>query len=215
MYEFATGPLTWLAFAAFFGGALYKVATTLSAARKDKVVYPYMSARFGLRSLVHWLTPFGSRSMRLRPGLTVVSFAFHACLLLAPLFAVGHAVLWKSSWGIDWWSLPGGLIDAMTLVVILGGVGFMLRRIALPEVRNVTTWKDHAIVLLVIAPFVTGFVAHHQWLPYRAIVVLHVITGVLWLAAIPFTRLSHMLWFVFARSYMGSEFGAVRNARDY
>jgi hypothetical protein len=44
---------------------------------------------------------------------------------------------------------------------------------------------------------------------------LHVATGCLWLIAIPFTRLAHMLWFVFSRAYMGSEFGSVRHARDW
>ncbi len=55
----------------------------------------------------------------------------------------------------------------MTLVVIFGGLFFVLRRIAAPEVRNVTTGRDYLLLLLVVAPFVTGFVAHHQWLPYR------------------------------------------------
>ena len=35
------------------------------------------------------------------------------------------------------------------------------------------------------------------------------------LLAIPFTRLSHMLFSPFTRAYMGSEFGKVRMARDW
>ena len=46
-------------------------------------------------------------------------------------------------------------------------------------------------------------------------VILHILSGEIMLAAIPFTRLAHMLWFFFSRAYMGSEFGAVRNARDW
>jgi len=38
---------------------------------------------------------------------------------------------------------------------------------------------------------------------------------VLGLLVIPWTRLVHMLWFVFTRAYMGSEFGAVRHSRDW
>jgi hypothetical protein len=66
-----------------------------------------------------------------------------------------------------------------------------------------------------MAPFVTGYIAHQQWLPYKPMLTAHIITGALWLIAIPFTWLSHMLWFVFTRAYMGSEFGAVRKARDW
>jgi nitrate reductase gamma subunit len=45
-------------------------------------------------------------------------------------------------------------------------------------------------------------------------VIIHVISGVLWLVAIPFTRLAHILYFFFTRTYMASEFG-FRNAKDW
>jgi nitrate reductase gamma subunit len=215
MYDFARGPLVWMAFAALLVGAVWKLGSRLALARKDKVVYSYFSAHYGFRSILHWIVPLGSRSMRLHPLFTIVSFGFHACLLLTPILAVGHAVLWRQAFGVSWWSLPAGLADAMTLVVIFGGLVFALRRATAPEVRNVTTAREYLLILLVVAPFVTGFIAHHQWLPYRAILTVHMVTGAIWIAAIPFTRLSHMLWFVFTRSYMGSEFGAVRRARDW
>ena len=128
---------------------------------------------------------------------------------------MGHAVLWEESWNISWASLSPHVADAMTFLVILGGVFFMGRRLFLPEVKNVTTWRDYVILLIVVGPFISGFIAHHQWLPYRAMIILHIVSGALWLIVIPFTRLSHMLWFVFTRAYMGSEFGSVRNARDW
>lgn len=215
MYEFVRGPLVWIAFIVFIGGCLYKFISILLLAQKEKSVFPTMSARFGLRSLLHWITPFGSRNMRLRPVMTTVSFAFHLCLLITPLFVMGHAVLWQESWGISWWSLPAVVADIMALVVIFGVLFFMARRIAAPEVRNVTEWSDYLLLLLVVAPFLTGFIAHQQWLPYKPMIILHIVSGVLWLVAIPFTWLSHMLWFPFSRAYMGSEFGSVRNARDW
>ena len=46
-------------------------------------------------------------------------------------------------------------------------------------------------------------------------VILHVVAGEIMLAAIPFTRLSHVVFAVFTRAYMGSEFGGVRHARDW
>jgi len=45
--------------------------------------------------------------------------------------------------------------------------------------------------------------------------ILHILSGEIMLMAIPFTRLSHMLFFWFTRAYMGCEFGLVRNARDW
>lgn len=43
----------------------------------------------------------------------------------------------------------------------------------------------------------------------------HDLSGEIMLVAIPFTRLSHMIFSVFTRAYMGSEFGGVRHARDW
>ncbi len=215
MYELVRGPLVWIAAIVFIGGSIWRITSLLLLARKDKVVYPTFDLHYGSRSVAHWLVPFATRNMRLRPVFTVVSFAFHICLLVTPLFVMGHAVLWKQSWGIRWWSLPPVVADVMTLVVIFGCVFFLVRRLVAPEVRNVTTWSDPVIVLIVMAPFVTGFLAHHQVLAYQTMVTVHIVTGALWLIAIPFTRLSHMLWFLLTRAYMGSEFGAVRHARDW
>jgi nitrate reductase gamma subunit len=208
-------PFVWLAFVGLLGGTAFKIVQMGRLASREKTVFPTLDAKHGARSVLHWLLPFGTRNMRLRPFFTVVSFAFHACLLITPLFVMGHAVLWQQSWGISWWSLPAPVADFMSLVVVAGGLFFILRRIAAPQVRNVTTWSDYAIVLLVIAPFVTGFVAHQGWLPSKHAIALHIASGIAWLLAIPFTRLAHMFWFVFSRAYMGSEFGAVRNARDW
>ena len=216
MYEFVRGPLVWIAFFGFIGGSLFKVTTMLLLARKEKGVFPTWSAKFGFRSLFRWSIPFSPRITRMRPFFTLVSFAFHFCLLFTPLFLMGHAVLWYDSWGIQWWSMPDSVADALTLVVLFGCLIFGLRRIASPEVRYVTSISDWLILLLVVAPYLTGILAHHhQVFPYKTMLIIHIVSGAVWLIAIPFTRLSHMLWFGFTRSYMGSEFGAVRNSKDW
>jgi nitrate reductase gamma subunit len=215
MYGFVRGPLVWIAFVVLVGGSLFKLVLMFFEARREQSVLPTMSFRYGLRSLIHWIIPLSSRNQRLHPVMTLVSFWFHLCLLITPLFVVGHAVLWEESWGISWWSMSDQVADVMTLGVVFGGLFFMLRRVTAPEVRNVTTWKDHLMLLLVIAPFLTGYIAHQQLLPYKPVLILHIISGALWLIAIPFTWLSHAIWFVFTRGYMGSEFGAVRKARDW
>jgi len=209
------GPLVWIALFAFVFGMLFRLFTMATLAKREKVVLPTYDAWHGLRSVARWLVPFGTRNMRIRPLFTVLSFAFHICLLATPLLVMGHAVLWERAWGIHWWSLPPLLADAMTLVVVCVGAFFILRRISAPEVRNVTDYRDHLLVLLVISPFATGFVAHQQWLDPEIMTVLHILCGAAWLIAIPFTRLSHMFWWVFTRAFMGSEFGAVRHSRDW
>jgi nitrate reductase gamma subunit len=215
MYEFSRGPLVWIAFIILIVGSVYRIVSTIRFAQKDKVVLPYMSWKFALRSLAHWTAPFASKSMRMRPAFVSLSFLFHICLLLTPIFTVGHVMLWKQSWGISLWALPDSLSKVMTIIVIIGGIAFVLRRIADPTVRFVTTAGDFVLVVLVLAPFVTGLMAYYQVFAYEIIIIVHMWTGAIWLAMIPFTRIAHMLYFPLTRGYMGSEFGLVRNARDW
>jgi len=215
MYNFVTGPLVWLSFIIFVAGSIYKITSMLKLAKKDKVIYPYMNLKFSFRSLAHWLIPFGGRNMRLRPVMTIVTFTFHLCLLLTPIFLVGHITLWDMAWGISWWGLPDALANAMTVFVIAGCVFLLLRRLLFLEVYNVTYLGDYAFLLIVFLTFLTGFLAHHQMVDYKPILTLHVLCGEIMLIAIPLTRLSHMLYFFFTRAYMGCEFGFVRNSKDW
>jgi nitrate reductase gamma subunit len=215
MYEFARGPLVWIAFIILIGGSVYRIVSTIRFAKKDKVVLPYMRWKFGLRSILHWTVPFAAKNMRMRPAFVVLSFLFHICLLLVPVFTLGHVLLWKESWGVDLWALPDSLSKVMTVIVIIGVISFFMRRIANPTVRFVSTASDFVLIALVLAPFVTGLMAYYQILNYQTIIIIHMWSGAIWLAMIPFTRIAHMLYFPLTRAYMGCEFGFVRNSRDW
>lgn len=215
MFDFISGPLVWIAFVGLFGGLAYRLVTMAALARRERVVYPTLDAKYGARSLLHWLIPFAGRKTRLHPAYTLVSYAFHVCLLVTPLFAAGHVLLFKQSWGFGWWTLPDAVGDGMTLVVVFACLFFMIRRLLQPEVRNVSDASDFLLAGVVLVPFATGFLAHRQWLSYEPMLIIHGLSGVLALLLIPWTRLVHLLWFTFTRAFMGSEFGAVRHARDW
>ena len=208
LYAFVTGPLAWAAFIVFVGGSLYRlISMILLIHKKERFVFTYMSLKYGLRSILHWMTPFATVNMRRHPILTIVSFAFHICLLLVPIFLLSHIVLFDESFNISWLPLPDAAADVMTLIVI-GGCGFFLvRRITRKEVKYVTSLSDFVLLALVAAPFVTGFIAYHQWFHYQMFLILHILAGEIILMVIPFTRLSHMIFSPFTRAYMGSEFG--------
>ena len=216
VYNFLKGPMVWIAFIVFICGSVYRVISLIMLAKKDKVVYPYLSLKYAFRSFIHWLIPFGSRNMRLHPWMTFFAFTFHTGLLFTPVFLYPHIVLWHEAWGIRWWSLPENIADIITLIVILCGIFFILRRIFASEVRFVTYASDYFIIGIAAAPFVTGFLAFHQLVaPYRLMLMLHILLGEIMLIAIPFTRLSHMLSFWLTRAHTGSEFGVFRHSKDY
>ena len=216
LYRWATGPLVWLAFIVFIGGSLFRLTRLLLLVhRKENFIYSYMSLKFSLRSILHWLTPFGTTNWRLHPWLTIVTFSFHICLVLTPIFLLAHIVMWDEAWDISWWALPDALAIVMTLVVIGGCLFFFIRRRVTPEVAYVTAASDYVILLLTAAPFVTGLIAYFQWFDVRFFTLLHVLAGEAMLVAVPFTRISHMLFAPLTRAYMGSEFGGIRHARDW
>jgi nitrate reductase gamma subunit len=216
LYQLVCGPLTWVAFGLFLGGCLFRLLQLLTLAhRKERLIFSYFNFRYGLRSLFHWIVPFGSASMRTNPIMTVVAFAFHICLFLVPVFLLAHVVLWEESWGIQWWVLPDLAADVMTLIVIAACGYFLVRRLRRPEVKYVTSASDYLILALVATPFITGFYCRLHWPGYETIVIAHILSGEIMLAAIPFTRLVHMVYAVFTRGYTGSEFGSVRHARDW
>ena len=216
IYAFVTGPLAWAAFIVFIGGSLYKLIRMMMLVhKKEKFIFTYISLKYSLRSILHWMTPFATVNMRKHPLLTIVSFAFHICLLLVPIFLLSHIILFDESWNASWLSLPDTIADIMTLIVIGGCIFFLMRRIIRKEVKYVTSASDYILLTVVAAPFLTGFIAYHQWFNYQAALILHMLTGEIMLMAIPFTRLSHMIFSPFTRAYMGSEFGGIRHARDW
>lgn len=216
IYNFVSGPMVWAAFTIFAGGILYRIAALIiRSCLTDRVVIEYFSLRYAIRSIFHWMIPLGTRSMQQQPVVTCVSFVFHVMVLAVPVFLLAHIVLIKESLNIAWWHIPDAVADVMTMLVILSCIFFFLRRILLPEIYYLTSASDFIMLILVAAPFVTGFWASQQWIGYRFAFIAHMLTGEILLAAVPFTRLSHMFYFPFTRAYMGSEFGAVRHARDW
>ena len=45
--------------------------------------------------------------------MTIVTFLFHICLFVAPLFLMGHIVLFDTFHGWSWPALPDGVADTL------------------------------------------------------------------------------------------------------
>jgi nitrate reductase gamma subunit len=215
MYEFLTGPMVWLSFGIFFTGLIARAVIYIRGLdwRLDRVTYSEnlsYGVKGALRSIILWLFPFGTHSWRNNPGFTILVFALHIGLLFTPIFILGHNILLRERWGFSLWTIPEGLADTLTVVVILSVIFLFLRRIALPEVRMMTTAQDYMLLLIAAAPFVTGFIAHHGASHYNFWIIAHIISGEILLIAIPFTKLSHFILFFLSRAQLGMDFGIKR-----
>ncbi|MDJ0991219.1 MAG: hypothetical protein QNI85_14470 [Desulfobacterales bacterium] len=215
MYAFVTGPLAWLTFIIFFTGITYRAVWYFRGLnwQLDRVAYKeHMShgIKGALRSIVFWLIPFGTHSWRFYPFFTICFFAFHIGLLFTPFFIYGHNVLLQERFGFSLWSMSDGAADFMTCMVLVAAVFIILRRNALPEVRIITKPYDYLVIAIAVAPFVTGLLARYQVGNYHFWLITHILSGQLFLVAIPFTKLSHFIGFFLSRAQIGMDYGIKR-----
>jgi nitrate reductase gamma subunit len=215
MYEFVTGPLAWLSFLIFFVGLIVRTVFYFRGLdwQADRVAYrEHLSygVKGAARSIFFWLIPYGTHSWRYYKVFTFLVFTFHFCLIITPIFLLGHNVLLRERWGFSLPTLPEGLADIMTVVVIFAAVLILLRRLALPQVRILTTSHDLLVIAIAAAPFITGFLAYHQAGDYNFWLILHILCGEIMLVAIPFTKLSHFVLFFLSRAQLGMDYGIKR-----
>jgi nitrate reductase gamma subunit len=140
-----------------------------------------------------WLVPLG-RLWRQRPVYSTISVLFHAGLLIVPIFLAAHVSLWKRALAVAWPALPQTAANVLTLVVIVTGLGLFLSRVAVASGRQLSRAQDFAWPLLLIAPFVTGYVCANLAIgaqSYEAFMLVHVYSVDLILVLIPFTQIAH------------------------
>jgi len=215
IYEFLRGPLAWISFLIFILGSLYRIAFLLYSGKPEPVLEKSQRYKDVIQSILRGIIPFGSKIMRRQPFFTVVTFTFHVCVIVLPIFLLAHTVLWFESWGIQWVSLPDMVADIMTIWVILASIFFVIRRASSVRAKQVTRPMDLLFPVIILVIFLTGFLAAHQWGHYRALLTLHVFSSELLLAILPFSKLGHMLFFWFSRAYMGTEYGKHMTAGDW
>jgi nitrate reductase gamma subunit len=215
-YDFLTGPALWFAFLVFIGGLILRLTHLYGLSKeRDRVFYNHVSMKWGLRSIIHWLIPLGSVSLRAQPLFGVVFYLFHVCLLAVPLFLRAHNVLWHESFGVSLPSLPASVSDILAILCVLAVIFLLLRRIIRPEVRILTSAWDYFLLILTALPFVTGILAYHQVGPKEMTLVLHILSAEILLIIIPFSKLGHIILFFFSRAFIGFEMGQRRGARTW
>jgi nitrate reductase gamma subunit len=139
------------------------------------------------------------------PVMTSVTMLFHAGLVLAPVFLVGHNVLLDQSWGFSLPCFPERISDHLTMIVLGACLFFLVRRVFIARVRAPSSFYDFFILSLVSMPFLTGCIAFRQLFDYRTLIMLHMAAGELLIVALPFTKLMHAVYFFINRVLVGGE----------
>lgn len=157
--------------------------------------------RRNLLELAAWMIPL-RRLSRVKPGIGALSFVFHLGLVAVPVFLASHVALWRSALGFGGPELHRWAADLLTLTVIATGIALLGIRIFHRPARAVSRFSDYARLVLLLLPFITGFIAQHPALLFtrvKTMLLLHILSGELVLVLIPFSKLSHVLLFPFGR----------------
>ncbi|MCD6584161.1 MAG: hypothetical protein J7K96_00190 [Desulfobacteraceae bacterium] len=210
--DFIKGPMVWLSFIIFGLGLIVQTIrllklTRIKEARRfapDAAIVPQTDLskweRFTRYFAFLRITVLGANAC-----LVLVSFIFHVCLVITPIFVLGHNVLLDTSFGISLVSFPEQISDILTKFVIAGGLLFFMRRLFLRRVRMISTVNDFILLFVAVAPFLTGFLAYHHIFNYNIMIVLHILCGELMLMLIPFSKFFHMVFFFISRFMIVSE----------
>jgi nitrate reductase gamma subunit len=230
---FIKGPMAWIAFGVFFGGLLvHSVRFFVITRKKDPRYLPVPakpkkakkkaeqtpeddttiieSINQSLQPLIRlfdkaWAYTEDSIFL-IHPVVSTVTVVFHLLLFIIPIFLLAHNELFRGAVGFSLPSLPEHLADALTIVLMMCGGFFLLRRVFIRRVRAITTLWDYLVLIVTLTPFVSGFVAFHQWGDYQTVIIVHIVSGELALILIPFTKLNHMIYFFLYRLLIGSEY---------
>jgi nitrate reductase gamma subunit len=219
MYDFIRGQLISIAFVIFILGLIFQLVQFFRLTRKKEWVYPPLGIKAEKKSTRQWaqfcLASLNGTLWETDPLVTIVTSVFHVFLIAVPIFLLGHNVLLDQSLGLSLWSLPESITDFLTLVVLACLAFFLARRLFLARVRAITALYDYVILLIAMAPFLTGYFAYRQWFNYDTMMTLHILAGEVMLITIPFTKLGHMLFFFLYRFFIGNEYSFAKGARTW
>ena len=188
----ARGPLFRVALAACLLGLAYHLVNTLWMIRQSyrRAADKDISMRNVLAATWYGLLP----ARRRRPLQTMASLAFHAGILLVPLFYVGHVTLWRPYLPLPWPTLGPTAGDALSLAAIAGLVALLLGRWLVRTARELTSRADVAVLLLLLVVVASGYwTAHAASSPLapRAMLLVHLLAANLALVLTPLTKIVH------------------------
>ena len=197
LLEFARGPLFRVTFAFMILGLLRHLVITiitvwraLDAAGDKKVPWK----KIALATLT-WLFPF-NKKIKNRMSYSLLSIAFHIGLLITPLFLLGHILLWDRGAGVSWPGIPNMLAHILTVATVIAAIGLVSSRLLKKDSRELSRVQDILLPLLLIIPFISGFMMMHPTLHpfgFTTLMLVHTLSAELIFILIPTTKLSHCI----------------------
>jgi ferredoxin len=227
LYELVRGPLMSSTLILFIAGLGYRVFQFFKATTRLPRTAPPINDRRTVKQRVNETIKAVPRILRrmrthyrnsifgMTPVTMWLTVVYHVILVLAVCFTQGHNVLLDLSWGFSFPSIPEKTMDLLTLLMIAVSLYYLLRRAFSAKLKFPHIFRDYLAILATAAPFVTGFIAYHQWFDYRTTIICHMLSGQLMLIALLYTKLGHIIFFFFGRIYLHGELNLTHGSRAW
>jgi len=199
--EFARGPLFAFCFLVMvLGLARHLILQVYLLLNKGHTLRRVRWSMVALDSL-GWAIPL-RHLIRGTVVLTLASVLFHIGVIVVPLFLGDHVLLWETTLGFDLPQIGQRTADILTLSTLACLLVLLFYRIWVPRSRALSRWSDYGLIVAIVLPFATGFMAAHPaWnpVPWQAMMLIHVLSANLLLVLVPFSKLAHVVLFPFDR----------------
>jgi len=133
---------------------------------------------------------------------SLASILFHVGAIIVPVFLADHVVLWEDFLKIDLPSIGRGAADFFTLLTITCLFLLLAWRTFVGRVRSMSRAIDYVLLLLILLPFSSGFLASHPGVnpfPWEVMMLIHLLSAEVLFVLVPFTKLAHVVLFAFDR----------------
>jgi nitrate reductase gamma subunit len=212
--EFARGPFFYAALLVFVGGMAYRLVNVIGLGwSKDRV--PVKGSKAGgvvksfLKGILIWpFIPWVKNTFKRNPLTYIGGGLFHLGLFAVIILGTPHMLVWKSLLGFGWSTLPLPIVDWLAAAAIVAMLVLLINRLVHPVLKLISGPAEYFAWLLVFLPMVTGYMmTHHLWFQYEVLFSLHMLAVDVLLIWIPLSRISHFIFYFFARAIHGQEFG--------
>jgi nitrate reductase gamma subunit len=155
--------------------------------------------------------PWVKGTFRRTPIMFVAGGLFHLGLLCVMLFSNTHMLAWKSVLGFGWPVLPKAIIPYLSATGIIAMLVLFINRLEDPVLRLISGPAEWLNWLFVFLPMATGFILARKFMPdYYMSFSIHLLLVDFLLVWIPFSRISHFMFYFFSRAIHGAEFNSRR-----
>jgi len=162
---------------------------------------PKKGARYSLANVA---MPWAMESTRSKPFMYVQFVVFHlgvvAAITLSFIIPYGPGLLESSAFV--------SVIQVLTGAAFIVGVTRIIRRISNPYIRAISSPDDHFSLILLTSWFAFAFLAAPNDISGgEGVMLTYFLLTAFFLIYVPFSKISHYLYYPFTRTYLGRTFG--------